>query len=289
MPSFREFKAWIMIERVPANEFGVEASGVLGNTIACWIPSEEGKSFSIHICDNLVSKPTIIEYFIDGNRCGSTILRGQAPRSGCKHGFRVSPEHVRPFIFSRMVTTDDDDASILEASTGCSQDTGEIKVVIRHAMMLSGTPRQPRSKPAPSQQTFSEKSKKGIDHQTGFGAPEVRRARFTNARSVGDPIVTFCFKYRPLAMLQANDIASTPAASQAERKKRPLSPPKDRAAADIYDVDQDPDSEEVARLEARLKELRAKRPQKRVKVEHDPKIKCERSQEGPEVIDLTTD
>ncbi|KAK1226656.1 hypothetical protein PQX77_010368 [Marasmius sp. AFHP31] len=292
MPSFREFKAWITIEGVPVIELSAEASGVLGNTITCWIPSEEGKSFSIHIRDNLVSKPTIIEYFIDGNRCGGAIIRGQAPRSGFIDGFRVNPEHVRPFMFSRVVTTDDDDdAGILGASTGCSQDTGEIKIVIRHAMMLSETARQPQSKLAPSQQTFNEKSKKGIDHQTGFGAPKVRRARFTHARAVGDPIVTFCFKYRPLAMLQANGIASAPAANHADNKKRrrPLSPPKDPAAAATHDIDRDSDSEELTRLEAELEELRRKRSQKRVKVEHESEVKCERSQEGPEVIDLTND
>ncbi|ESK86715.1 hypothetical protein Moror_15205 [Moniliophthora roreri MCA 2997] len=285
MVSFEEFSAWVNVDGHKAQEYGVEVSEV-DKTVTCWIASEEGKAFEVCWDDSSKQTATTGKLYIDGNECSYKRMDVGRLQHTTVKGVRISAQMRRPFVFSRVKTTDDE--SIVTASA--SVETGEIRVVLTRAIIRSY--RTVKSwKPAytiPAPQTFHEKAKKAIDHQTSFGdailAPVRKRSREPKVNEYGGPVATFCFRYRPLGMLQANGIAPPPTP---QTRKRPST--KQDPDPEVIDITGDSD-DEIERLEARLKLLKDKRaanPHKKVKME--PKVKTEVKTEPlrEEFIDLT--
>ncbi|KAI3609217.1 hypothetical protein WG66_010648 [Moniliophthora roreri] len=180
-------------------------------------------------------------------------------------------------VFSRLNTTDDDDA----ATGSSSPEIGEIRVVITrtHVKCVHHDPESVIIS-IPQSQTFHEKSKKAVDHQTSFGAAvPFDKPNIVNVRDYGNPVAQFRFRYRPLDMLQANGMAPLP-----QTRRRPSKPD-----TEIIELSDDSD-EELARLQARVKAIqdrRAANPRKKLKTE--PKVKVEVKTEPlkGEFIDLT--
>ncbi|KAG7089281.1 hypothetical protein E1B28_010979 [Marasmius oreades] len=182
-------------------------------------------------------------------------------------------------MFSRLIVTDDD-----SLMCSASPDIGEIKVIIRHTEIsapshhhvsrwtASGTKRN-----APTQITVHERTKKAVDHQTSLGQDIQSQARFIESKPYGPPLLTFRFRYRPIAMLQANGIVP---------RKRARSQEVELGPEDVIDISSDSDSGELDRLRERIRLLEG-RQQERVpkKIKREPSVKRELI--VGEVIDLT--
>ncbi|KAJ8088541.1 hypothetical protein PM082_022614 [Marasmius tenuissimus] len=69
-----------------------------------------------------------------------------------------------------------------------------------------------RAPPVPAAKTYHEKTKKMINHQTSYDQPDiiVRKRTKVVTEPLGPPVATFQFRYRPLGILQAQDIAPPP-------------------------------------------------------------------------------
>ncbi|KAG7451421.1 uncharacterized protein BT62DRAFT_422555 [Guyanagaster necrorhizus] len=126
--------------------------------------------------------------------------------------------------------------------------------------------------PIPEAGEYSEKTKKGIDHQLDFGDPIVTHQSHTSKyRSVpiGDPFIVFCFKYRPLSVLPALDIAPSP-----------LRPAQRTTESTVIDLTSDgdeseTDSKELEALKARIQIIEGKWKRREGASKYRKKIKLE--------------
>ncbi|KAK0236207.1 hypothetical protein EDD85DRAFT_839830 [Armillaria nabsnona] len=207
MPRHDNFSAWITIEGVETEEYQVEKDG---SKVTCWIASEENKTFEIHFKLHGAPIPLTATPYVDGATYSRKLVHSNPHQQYEFSGVRVSETTRRPYKFSRLTLTDNDDAF-----NQSMQNVGDIKVEISrvqvHRIQHTHGPRV--YKPIPDAGEYSEKTKKGIDHQVDFGDPVVTHRTLPqhyHAVPVGNPLVVFCFKYRPLGVLRALDIAPPP-------------------------------------------------------------------------------
>ncbi|KAJ8693131.1 hypothetical protein PTI98_010373 [Pleurotus ostreatus] len=103
--------AWVEIEGIAAQEYNIKVKED-PKRVTCWIASEEGKAFGVHIKDTSCRIATCWTLSVDGVEVHSPVLvprpRGECERTGCVTRVRVSPTEQRALVFSRMSTTDDD-------------------------------------------------------------------------------------------------------------------------------------------------------------------------------------
>ncbi|KAF9021170.1 hypothetical protein BDZ89DRAFT_1071642 [Hymenopellis radicata] len=237
--------AHVIIDGTPADEFGVTISET-GRNATCWIPSETGKAFSIELEDEPI-RETSYDLKIDGRSYPGKVARKD--RLGAKwhcnmQGRVISATEICPFVFSAIDSTDDD--SLLGQSLGT--ELGDIVVTVYEAI-LTRRLRTYKKKPNSGSTVVHERLKKGVDHQTILGdSKHFSASRHTyHADPIGEPF-TFCFKYRPLAVLQANGIAPRPKPRTSPAASAHLNP---RA-----DVDTE---EKLRKLKARRRELELQR------------------------------
>ncbi|KAK0446143.1 hypothetical protein EV421DRAFT_1792689 [Armillaria borealis] len=196
MPHHDNFSAWITIEGVETEEYQVEKDG---NKVTCWIASEENKTFEIHFKLHGAPVPLRVAPYVDGAKYSWKLVRSDPHQQYEFSGVRISETTRRPYKFSRLTLTDNDDAF-----NQSMQNVGDIEVEISRVQLhrIPHTHGPRIYKPIPDAGEYSEKTKKGIDHQVDFGDPVVtHRTRPQEYRSVpvGNPLVVFCFKYRPLS------------------------------------------------------------------------------------------
>ncbi|KIY63013.1 hypothetical protein CYLTODRAFT_426462 [Cylindrobasidium torrendii FP15055 ss-10] len=197
-------EAWVSIEGERCEEYG-QTLAANGRDVTCWIASEAGKTFSVHWQDRPTQQ---MDYalIIDGVDIGGKCCVNPTGRlvSMDMTGTRISAIEEQPFMFA-PIRQSDDESLLLNSVEG----VGEIQI-------KTGTARfQPAIRtyaPPPSGKTFHERMKKGIDHQTSFGAAKlVAQESVTAYRPVPVGVPTMLtFKYRPLNVLQANGIAPRP-------------------------------------------------------------------------------
>ncbi|KAF9062864.1 hypothetical protein BDP27DRAFT_1427456 [Rhodocollybia butyracea] len=306
MLSFESFSASIVVDGQPLNEYNVETSSKRGcTTVTCWIASEAGKQYKVHWKDTACTVANEGAVYVDGAYCGSKILHnGHNSRVKIVQGIKTSPTSLRPFEFSHLNMTDNEDAG-LEMPIN----VGQIELRFRRWQRVCATGKGPSGGISgglslPAERTFNEKAKKGIDHQTKFGeAVGIPISKTTCGRATGEAFLQFHFRYRPLAVLQAHGIAPPPqttsSSSHSSRaKKRPREDSTGDvklAVRDIVEIESDDDDpeKEMERLQARMNELKAKHGDrvdcKKVKREPDERtVKREGgSSIGPLFIDLT--
>ncbi|KAK7466113.1 hypothetical protein VKT23_004837 [Stygiomarasmius scandens] len=252
------FSAGIKIDGMLAEEYQIQTDET-GKKATCWIASELGK---VEWRDQAFSTPTTGHVCIDGiGGNGSLITK---PGS-LGQGFRISETGRRPFVFSALRTTDDD--SYLD--TSLPNGLGEIQLTIWRVTLtgISTTfnTRKYKYKPVDQENVVHEKSKKALRHSTSLGEslPTKALSRM-KAKRVGEPVATFCFRYRPLDVLQANGIAPPSATI-----KRPASP-------EVLEIeDSDEDEKELARLRAQAELVQARINSKRSSQSQPPKPKIE--------------
>ncbi|THU78511.1 hypothetical protein K435DRAFT_786228 [Dendrothele bispora CBS 962.96] len=268
MLTLGDFSAWITVDNLPLQEYDPK---IKGSEIACWIPSEAGKNFTVkwmikeHIC-------VITDVYLDGKGTGGRILRagfGGTDHEDSKSGIYTSPTSQKLFLFSRLDLTDDD----AYLDTNHTQ-IGEIKVVFHEGVVDSDATFGPCVFQEPEK--VHEQSKKAISHQVGLGTEEqTPRQKFSCCRRLR-PLATMIFRYRPIDILQANGLAPPAPESPAEPQvgeKRPA-PPEDALDPTVsVDKEDEDDKKEIEALEARLAVLRNKR--RRMEVKSEPGVKTE--------------
>ncbi|KAH7871549.1 uncharacterized protein C8R40DRAFT_1120847 [Lentinula edodes] len=199
--------AWITIDgNGHLEEHGVDFDD-REKTVTCYIASEEGKSFQVHWCDRSFECPTRGRIYIDGRAMGGKIISGRTVnRSVIKKGFRTAGNTRMPFVFSKLKLTDIEDAVSLS-----TESPGEIDLIIIRVRLRSRK-LYDKSHTAPETLEFNEKDVKGSAHNTTFGKPVVdsRSVLEHETEPYGDPIARFRFRYMPIDLLRAKDIAPYP-------------------------------------------------------------------------------
>ncbi|KAF7357814.1 hypothetical protein MVEN_00827400 [Mycena venus] len=267
MLHWNEFRAWVNIDGIAAPEYGVEVLEK-ENTVVCWIPSELGKKFSI--CWRNSSFPHDVGGYVqvDGTACGGHICYHQRDLNDTfeKSGV-TSGATLKPFVFSSIELTEDD--TFLGYSS--LQDLGRIELTLKRVKVF-------RTNVAPvvyslSNRTINERSKKAVvTQQITLAKPERldQPVRCVSVQPVGPDIVKFCFKYRPIDVLRANEVVL------------PLSKFKRKASAEPHHTrtpDEDlADAEEEKVLRDKLNDIQQKLralEEKRLKKKIQPRIKSE--------------
>ncbi|KAE9383149.1 hypothetical protein BT96DRAFT_102887 [Gymnopus androsaceus JB14] len=282
---FNTLSSWLVINGQYAEEFNIEQSDVDGvPQITCWVASQVGKNFQVHYRDQ-TRRTFRATVSIDGNKCGGRILRN-GKISGHLDGISTSSTTLRPFVFSSLSFTEEEDLSTM----GSLSNVGQIEVAIAYVVILGNDALRPYQVPA--EQKVNEKAKKGIDHQTRFGdtvQQDVMRA--VKTRRIGKDVVRFCFRYRPLEVLRAHGIAppapipvasTSTSSSQRTKKRRASDEPEDVKPTTVDDdevlIVSDSEDEKQRTLNRR-KKMKIKREQ----VKREPLV----VPMSGEVIDLT--
>ncbi|SJL15757.1 uncharacterized protein ARMOST_19262 [Armillaria ostoyae] len=280
MVKLNSVSAWISVDDVPLPEFGEEVSQA-DRKVTCWIPSEAGKTFYINWKheDLYRNDCTTGWAYVDGKFVSGRIL-DPGNDTARVTGVNTSDVTVRPIMFTSLELTDDEE--LIHSST--LSELGEISIEIWRVERLARSSFQ--SPGFDEVGKIHERSKKAIAHcvKTGDDITLPKPVIFDKVKKLSH-LVTFIFKYRPLGMLQANDIAPAPEPTLATRK-RAASPD------DVIDISDDSDQEDnssrIAKLEEELLQLKKRdtkraKPGKRVKRE----VKLEPNITSGEVIDLT--
>ncbi|KAF5349823.1 hypothetical protein D9758_010210 [Tetrapyrgos nigripes] len=269
------YSAWVSVNGTPLIEYEAKAEG---SKISCWIPSEVGQRFIVHF-ENLGSLTVAGDLYLDGQSAAGRTAYPRKKTTIDLTGFTSGPTTQKPFIFLKLETTDDD--SLLNKTNA---DLGEIELVIREIIVERDMSFEERKITNYSEGKVHERTKKAIAHRAGLGKEITTGLNtFVKTRTIRD-IVTFVFRYRPIGVLRANDIAP------------PLATSGKRPANDIIDIseltdseDEGDDEERIAVLQAQLATLQNKqRRRKRIKLDPDVKAEAEdRPRLSGEVIDLT--
>ncbi|KAI9056383.1 hypothetical protein FKP32DRAFT_1607917 [Trametes sanguinea] len=301
-------------------------------TVTCWIASEEGKvrsflnmineqTFVVNWGEPSASLNISVYVYIDGRLTND--LAHTKDRSGLVEGIDDSQDRLRRFRFSplrltgKVVRIDNnwdltlDDDTLAEARAD-HKELGSIRIVMHRVERYKRTKTQPRLLTISEIDVIHEKSKKAGVHRVSFGeAEEVERMTEAYYRPIGheeEPFAIFIFRYRPLALLQANGIAPLPPRPSKGKKrasdvnderngagpstnKRPREEPLVKPEPEDDDEDDDVDEvtflrEQMTMLQRRLEEAEAAR-KARVVVKREVSPIRVPAASSPEVIDLT--
>jgi len=198
-----EYSAWITVDDNELAQYPTEVSSD-GKKVSCWIASEAGKKFSVHLTAPESSRATAISAYVkvDGINCGGKIRAPSHSRSIRVSGFSTSRTTIRPFAFAHLDLTDDD--TFLDQHV--SRDLGNITIKVW--VIIEGIDDRKREQ-APDQLKVHERSKKAISHHVKLEAEvpctyqPTYKTRFLDKK----PLVAFVFKYRQLELLQTNGIS----------------------------------------------------------------------------------
>ncbi|KAJ3865922.1 hypothetical protein EV359DRAFT_80050 [Lentinula novae-zelandiae] len=254
MPSYKSFRASIIVDGKPLDEYRPEQSEKHGlTTVTCWVPSVAGKQYQT-------------EQAVEGQ------VMKKRNKARIKEGLRISPTSSRLFEFALLKMTDDEDSSALDMPGNI----GEIELRIRywsidHQTRFGTTVYDEK----PSYKIFGEPiGKYFLRFVFRYRPLEVLRAH-----GIAPPAA-------PTS--QTNDLP------QSSKRPRPSSMqdirPGSPGIIEISDDDDDP-QKEMEKLQRHLDELRAKHPdiRDRKRVKREPavaSIKTEQPKE-PVFIDLT--
>ncbi|KAI0721091.1 hypothetical protein C8T65DRAFT_566552 [Cerioporus squamosus] len=279
--------------------YGIQAEDK--NVMLCWIASETGKEFTVHWGDESATQILQVTTSMDGRVCNRRAHQKQA--TGKTSGVEETPGQRRPYQFAPLVLTDDE--GVASSKAALSEKLGVVEVVMRSVdhFVENGTyysvGNVSRIGPA------HEKSKKAGAHAVSFGdiqtiAPQKSLSAYGLKE---EPVAIFRFRYRPLALLQANGIAplppkpprgkkrpsdtGDPAAAGPSNSKRPRPAPSDDEGSESDDADADRVTflqEQIVMLQDRLAREQARKPKNSVKREGSP-IRLPHGDD--DIIDLT--
>jgi hypothetical protein len=258
-----DFSAWIEVDGAELSIFDVQKDG---QKVTGWIPSESGKNFSVKwsVTNTRLSSMSG-DVYIDGTFLSGMIMRAGAPRTFTSSGVSTSATTEKPFVFSRLELTDDDNY-LNQAVT----ELGDIKLIVSLATIGEVTNIYAHRGTVGK---VHERSKKATGHKVGLGEEKV--VAHTSMLSVKPlaTIATFIFKYRPLDMLRAQGIA--PPAESIKRAASSTEP----EVLDLTNDGQDSDDDNEGRIRALREELasleRKRKRQKRMHVKSEPRVKRE--------------
>ncbi|KAH9933765.1 uncharacterized protein B0H18DRAFT_981918 [Fomitopsis serialis] len=201
-------------------------------TLACYIPSEVGKTFEICWRGDTThdSHMTWLKFYVDGQHAGGAVSRLRAVEDSY-WGIRCAKNQRKPYTFASLATTDDDAIGV---SSEARPGLGTIEVRLAHVIKLGSS--QARSNDS------TDKFKLGIVHEKskkmGMQCVSLGDARkCDNLRKQPVKLVNaqepfyscFIFRYRCKDFLQAEGIL--PLDDRPERKRRINRSPSNAAEA----------------------------------------------------------
>ncbi|KAH0583727.1 hypothetical protein H2248_009334 [Termitomyces sp. 'cryptogamus'] len=207
MLTHRGFSAWIVVDGKPLPEYLIAVDSNK-NCVSCWIPSEEGKSFSVYWQDHGGQVDTCSFITLDGLVVPGRFLFGCGTAS--RQGVRTSLSTERPFVFQKV----DQAVENISALEGSSKDSGMIILRIKRVARVETHPPNPMLE-LPS--TYVGKRKPG-DHCIGFGQEARTNEQYPSTWSVvayeekerkntkPSTYVSFVFRYRSREFLEAQGI-----------------------------------------------------------------------------------
>ncbi|KAF8910593.1 hypothetical protein CPB84DRAFT_1764089 [Gymnopilus junonius] len=296
--SFKGHDIWITVDGKEVEHYGV-TSDESTNSVQCWIPSENDKPFAICVRNDPIEIDCALKIFLDGHACASFLFQKGLKWERTISYSTISATEVRDFIFGSLDSTDDD--AYLEGST--LQSLGEIRAEIYKATVL-----EVESTGAfysiPEVGKVHERSKKAVNHQVKFSQSRQLEKPISRSRvNYLEKLATFTFLYRPLAVLQATDIApyKRMLLSVREDSSQPTPPPQPTQKRKHSDMRRRKNEEvvllerlsnfqesfqtEMEKLRSEINQVRARKADKRSKkkVKQEPKACFVPG----EVIDLT--
>ncbi|KAJ8474368.1 hypothetical protein ONZ45_g15978 [Pleurotus djamor] len=201
MPEHKGFSAWITVEGAPATEY---APRILEkeNKAECWIASEVGKRFEIHL------KPTNPKGKTKGRivHKSAKIYLDDIQISQMRRQAQTSCRQ-RPSLIGLHL---DEEQYMDSLGNGQGSSYGTIRVEVWQVKPLGyNAPRRHNELPS---RIVHESSKKAGVHCVGLSEqPEnVPIPRDLRRLTCKKKLATFSFFYQPLAVLQANEIAPRP-------------------------------------------------------------------------------
>ncbi|KZT71922.1 hypothetical protein DAEQUDRAFT_763413 [Daedalea quercina L-15889] len=227
------FEVFIKSEGRELPEYHMEP--VDDKTLGCYVPSEVGKTFEI--CwrgdTSYDMYDTTVRCDVDGHKAGgSHCSRGLLNAS--RWGIREAADRRRPFVFSPLITTDDE---TFAAGPGAHPDLGTVEVQLIHAICITKTGFKTQAnqfRPG----VVHEKSKKMGVQCVSLG--DGRRCKASNKVHVqqinrGEPYLRFVFRYRSKEFLQAEGIMPSNERTASDGQEQAPAGRK-RRAAQLYAV-----------------------------------------------------
>ncbi|ORY79701.1 hypothetical protein BCR35DRAFT_352618 [Leucosporidium creatinivorum] len=296
-------EAWITVDEKPLS---VYSAGFKGNKSFGYVEAVEGARFEVKYRDGRVVHPSedfCVKAFLDGRPVRGKVFYNTDPlftsapdsdeRLAVYSSARVTYTSERPFFFSKLAQTDDDELSCKDEKV--VKHIGTIQ--LRYVRVKNVRNSEGKSKKEYSDIVLHERTKKAkLSHQTSLGPVQTHAATgaltYTSIDSADNPCCTFEFRYRSRALLELEGHApALPAPAVAPNvlaaqnpppsAPKPLATPKkaEKEKKRPLEITIDSDDEEdgmteLERLRARVAELEAER--ERVKVEPGVKVKEEK-------------
>ncbi|KZO90664.1 hypothetical protein CALVIDRAFT_542412 [Calocera viscosa TUFC12733] len=303
MPRLGDYEAWVEVGGVRLEEYPMVESGTGEMVVRCWIASEEGKNFVVHLKDHKPGQRAIRgRISIDGRLAAGVIVRASSrSRTVPSSGFPITATQTKLYQFGKISLTEDEHLALQDENL--IKQLGTIKMLCETG---NAVPDNWISGFSPSEvKPVHEKSKKGASHWVVPGA-EVQEHRIVYAfRPNGGRASTLVFHYAPKDLLQARGIMprDTPVNEEEERAESEENH-SNEPAVKVEDMEGE-NSEEARAAEARIRQLEEElaalrrdkdkgkraadglgtgRPTKRMKLEQ---IDTNRFFAAGEVIDLT--
>lgn len=261
-----------------------------GRKIAAWIVSEPGQTFAVHVRDLARKSDATTRVYLDGVLGGSNTTQrpGQVLTRGT---LRTGPTTTRPFQFSSIKTTDDENLVPPGQATAA---LGTIRIVVHRIVVVGRSVTNHARVFDPShlsEITVHEKDKKLGGQSVALGPERTAATSFTRTKKrpydPNDrmPWVEFEFRYRSREFLQAQGIIPLPhrsSPSDTEIQVVEASPPKKRKRGDAAK------KAEIEALRKRLRQLESDEDVPEVNVKSESPARPSPFKKG-EVIDLTLD
>ncbi|KAF9246146.1 hypothetical protein BU15DRAFT_38400, partial [Melanogaster broomeanus] len=198
MLTHRGFSAWIVSEDEQLREYLV-AVDTNAHRVSCWIPSEAGKSFSVHWKDEGTDVHSCSFISLDGFVVPGRFLFGHGQTS--RDGIRTGPATERPFMFAEQPHNASDEQSSREAGT----------IVVKIKRVIMEGQKSANKLQRPPDASGSQNSLLG--HRIGYGEERPTYEQYPTTWQVKPydesskrSYVTFVFRYRSREFLLSQGI-----------------------------------------------------------------------------------
>ncbi|KAJ6501914.1 hypothetical protein C8R45DRAFT_604901 [Mycena sanguinolenta] len=244
------FTAWITIERARCPIYALKSTSPRDAT--CWIPSQEGKKFSVNWSNQYRDQPIYARLSIDGVVCSTHFMLDAWSYPNDSNAIGISYATTsdftrRDFVFSVIQVTDDD-AYLHTLDNPPVFGTIRLELWEANIEQVVQAPFQHRyGGEVLEGQVIHEMSKKAGAHQVKFGGeyvvPQATVNMVNGSRKGSAPLATFTFNYRPFDILLAGGIIPRPSQPQ---------PRVPGIKAEVVD-------DQIQELESKLASLRAQK------------------------------
>ncbi|GAA5896657.1 hypothetical protein JCM5296_004200 [Sporobolomyces johnsonii] len=273
LTSASKLSAWVTVDDVPVPVYQVEERG---NKVTCFIEAVEGKEFKVGF-ENVGFdwSELCVDGVLDGTTMDGVFLHSTHNRA-ILEGRYVSAAVMRPFVFAKLVLTDDPD--LASTDENFVKNLGTIQVHMHRVYYLGSKPFTNRASDGVKNQVAHERSKKAtLSHQANLGqakvAPVTGEARLQYVDQHKRPSQIFEFKYRSRALLELQGLVEPapappqpvagPSTSKGNKRKASTSLQVDKDGAIVISSDDDSDEDdaaaELARLDAEIEKLKKRK------------------------------